>query len=84
MQAQARELSRRPHVVIATPGRLRVCASMTTIFTAVRRFSYACVQQWQSVDCPQAQAQELTVPALPLVVEWLDSCLWYLLPSGAP
>lgn len=24
MQAQARELARRPHVVIATPGRLKV------------------------------------------------------------
>lgn len=26
MQAQGRELARRPHVVIATPGRLKVCS----------------------------------------------------------
>jgi hypothetical protein len=32
MQAQARELARRPHVVIATPGRLRVRTAFCSVY----------------------------------------------------
>lgn len=45
MQSQAKALARKPHVVVATPGRLKVCTAVPAAYVNTRGTGCLCMKR---------------------------------------